>query len=363
MLGYISFYHILYFHLIVFVQYIFQTKNTSGFRNWCFFNSASSFFNVYNRLIYSFYRNRVHPTFLCSWILCQDNMTVIIAIWAASIRKCRSEEGDDGGVHGVCDVEGTSITGNMKGCHFFQCRQFQQVGFSHEVHRIGRWGDFLDGLPHIHFAFGAGNHCSNLVIGQFFRQFAPVFDGPFFIISPCARNQYHVGAVNAVAVEKGGDGFHFVVEVSQGKFDFVHRAAQVAHHVQELFDDVVTMFVNFRNGFAEKETAFSGVVVADSSLPAGEEGDQAALGNHLQVDHQIEVFLMQVMPDLFPVRRLFDSLAVHQVNVVQPRLPRKNPRKGRVDSPGNFRLRVRFPEHVQRRQGVNDVSQGAHLDD
>ena len=86
-------------------------------------------------------------------MLCQKDVAVVIPIGAASVRKCRAEEGDDGSVDGVCDVEGAGVTGNVKRRHFFQSGEFQEVGLSHKVHGIRRRGDFPDGFAHGHLAF------------------------------------------------------------------------------------------------------------------------------------------------------------------------------------------------------------------
>lgn len=51
-------------------------------------------------------------------MLCQKDVAVVIPIGAASVRKCRAEEGDDGSVDGVCDVEGAGVAGNVERRHF-----------------------------------------------------------------------------------------------------------------------------------------------------------------------------------------------------------------------------------------------------
>lgn len=57
-------------------------------------------------------------------MLCQKDVAVVIPIRAASVRKCRPEEGDDGRVDGVCDVEGAGVAGNVNRCHFFKGGEF-----------------------------------------------------------------------------------------------------------------------------------------------------------------------------------------------------------------------------------------------
>ena len=46
-------------------------------------------------------------------MLCQKDVAVVIPIGTASVRKCRPEEGYDGSVDGVCDVEGAGVAGNV----------------------------------------------------------------------------------------------------------------------------------------------------------------------------------------------------------------------------------------------------------
>lgn len=86
-------------------------------------------------------------------MLCQKDVAVVIPIGAASVRKCRPEEGDDGRVDGVCDVEGAGVTGNVERRHFFQSGEFQEVRLSHKVHGIRGGRDFPDGFAHGHLAF------------------------------------------------------------------------------------------------------------------------------------------------------------------------------------------------------------------
>lgn len=86
-------------------------------------------------------------------MLCQKDVAVVIPIGAASVRKCRAEEGDDGSVDGVCDVEWTGVTGNVKRRHFFKSGEFQEVRLSHKVHGIRGRRDFPDGFAHGHLAF------------------------------------------------------------------------------------------------------------------------------------------------------------------------------------------------------------------
>ena len=86
-------------------------------------------------------------------MLCQKDVAVVIPIGTASIRKCRPEEGNDGSVDGVCNVEGTGVTGNVERRHFFQSGEFQEVRLSHKVHGIRGRRDFSDGFAHGHLAF------------------------------------------------------------------------------------------------------------------------------------------------------------------------------------------------------------------
>lgn len=86
-------------------------------------------------------------------MLCQKDVAVVIPIGAASVRKCRTKEGYDGRVDGVCDVEGAGVAGNVKCRHFFQSGEFQEVRLSNKVHGIRGRRDFPDGFAHGHLAF------------------------------------------------------------------------------------------------------------------------------------------------------------------------------------------------------------------
>lgn len=125
----------------------------------------------------------------------------------------------------------------------------------------------------------------------------------------------------------------------------------------------MSVLVGPGNGFAEEETAFSAIVVADLFLAAGEKGDEPALGDHLQVDDEVEVMRMQVFADLSPVGELLDALPVDEVDFVDPRLAGKDPRKGGVYGPGDPRFGIGLAQGVEGGERVNDVPQGAHFYD
>lgn len=101
------------------------------------------------------------------------------------------------------------------------------------------------------------------------------------------------------------------------------------------------------NGFAEEETAFSAIVVADLFLAAGEEGDESALGDHLQVDDEVEVMRMQVFADLSPVGELIDAFPVDEVDFIDPRFAGKDPRKGRMYGPCDPGIRIGLAQGVE----------------
>lgn len=115
--------------------------------------------------------------------------------------------------------------------------------------------------------------------------------------------------------------------------------------------------------FAEKEAAFSAIVVADLFLAAGEEGDESALGDHLQVDDEVEVMRMQVFADFFPVGELLDALPVDEVDFIDPRFAGKYPRKGGVYGPGDPGIGIGLAQDVEGGERVDDVPQGAHFYD
>lgn len=125
----------------------------------------------------------------------------------------------------------------------------------------------------------------------------------------------------------------------------------------------MTMLMGSGDGFAEEEAAFSGIVVADLFLAAGEEGDEPALGDHLQVDDEVEVMRMQVFADFFPVGELLDALPVDEVDFIDPRLAGQNACEGGVYGPCDSRFGIGLAQGVERGERVNDVSQGAHFYD
>lgn len=115
--------------------------------------------------------------------------------------------------------------------------------------------------------------------------------------------------------------------------------------------------------FAEKEAAFTCIMIADLFLAAGEEGDESALGDHLQVDDEVEVMRMQVFADLSPVGELLDALPVDEVDFIDPRFAGKYPRKGGVYGPGDPGIGIGLAQDVEGGERVDDVPQGAHFYD
>ena len=164
-------------------------------------------------------------------MLCQKDVAIVIPIGAASVRKCRPEEGDDGSVDGVCDVEGAGVTGNVERRHFFQSGEFQEVRLSHKVHGIRGRRELSDGFAHGHFTLGARNNGGDLVLGEFPCKLAPVLDGPFLMVAPCPGDEKDVAPFDAVCPKKRSDGFHFFCQVRERKLDLVCGAAQIAHDV------------------------------------------------------------------------------------------------------------------------------------
>ena len=118
----------------------------------------------------------------------------------------------------------------------------------------------------------------------------------------------------------------------------------------------MTMLMGTGNRLAEKETAFTRIVVADLFLAAGEKGDEPAFGDHLQVDDEVEVMRMQVFADFFPVGELIDALPVDKVDFIDPRLAGKDPRKGGVYGPCDSRFGIGFTHGVERGERVDNVS-------
>ena len=115
--------------------------------------------------------------------------------------------------------------------------------------------------------------------------------------------------------------------------------------------------------FAEKEAAFTCIMIADLFLAAGEKGDEPALGDHLQVDDEVEVMRMQVFADFFPIGELLDALPVDEIDFIDPRLAGQNACEGGVYGPCDPRFGIGFTQGVERGERVDDVPQGAHFYD
>lgn len=125
----------------------------------------------------------------------------------------------------------------------------------------------------------------------------------------------------------------------------------------------MSVLVRAGDRLAEKETAFTCIMIADLFLAAGEEGDEPALGDHLQIDDEVEVMRMQVFADLSPVGELIDALPVDEVDFIDPRLAGKDPRKGGVCGPGDPGIGIGLAQGVEGGERVDDVPQGAHFYD
>lgn len=117
----------------------------------------------------------------------------------------------------------------------------------------------------------------------------------------------------------------------------------------------MSVLMGTANRLAEKEAAFSSIVVADLFLAAGEEGDESALGDHLQVDDEVEVMRMQVFADLSPVGEPIDAFPVDEVDFIDPRLAGKDPRKGGVYGPGDPGIGIGLAQGVEGGERVDDV--------
>ena len=122
-----------------------------------------------------------------------------------------------------------------------------------------------------------------------------------------------------------------------------------------LFDNM-TMLMGTGNRLAEKKTAFTRIVIADLFPAAGEKGDKPALGDHLQVDDEVEVMRMQVFADLSPVGELIDAFPVDEVDFIDPRLAGKDPREGGVYGPCDPRFGIGLAQGVEGGERVDDVS-------
>lgn len=108
--------------------------------------------------------------------------------------------------------------------------------------------------------------------------------------------------------------------------------------------------------FAEKEAAFTCIMIADLFLAAGEEGDESALGNHLQVDDEVEVMRMQVFADLSPVGELIDAFPVDEVDFIDPRFAGQNACEGGVYGPCDPGIGIGLAQGVEGGERMNDIS-------
>ena len=114
---------------------------------------------------------------------------------------------------------------------------------------------------------------------------------------------------------------------------------------------------------AEKEAAFTCIMVADLFLAAGEESDESALGDHLQIDDEVEVMRMQVFADLSPVGELTDAFPIDKVDLIDPWLAGKDPCEGRMHRPCDPSIGIGLAQGVEGGERVDDVPQRAHFYD
>lgn len=108
--------------------------------------------------------------------------------------------------------------------------------------------------------------------------------------------------------------------------------------------------------FAEKEATFTCIMIADLFLAAGEEGDESALGDHLQVDDEVEVMRMQVFADLSPVGELIDAFPVDEVDFIDPRFAGQNACEGGVYGPCDPGIGIGLAQGVEGGERMNDIS-------
>lgn len=108
--------------------------------------------------------------------------------------------------------------------------------------------------------------------------------------------------------------------------------------------------------FAEKEATFTCIMIADLFLAAGEEGDESALGDHLQVDDEVEVMRMQVFADLSPVGELIDAFPVDEVDFIDPRFAGQNACEGGVHGPCDPGIGIGLAQGVEGGERMNDIS-------
>ena len=81
----------------------------------------------------------------------------------------------------------------------------------------------------------------------------------------------------------------------------------------------------------------------------------------MQVEDQIELPLPQILQQLQVVSGSAASMKVQQF--VQERMPFEQIREFVIDDPGNFRVRESLTQHRQQRQRLDNVTEGARLDD
>lgn len=193
--------------------------------------SALPAHHIPHQLIHLLHREACHPALFRPRLLCQKDVAVVIPIGTASVRKCRPEEGYDGSVDGVCDVEGSGVAGNVKCRYFFQSGEFQEIRLSHKVHGIRGRRELPDGFAHGHFTLGACDDGGDLVLGEFPCKLPPVLDGPFLMVTSGAWDEKDVTVFDAVCPKNRSDSFHFFCQIRKGKLDLVCGAAQITHDV------------------------------------------------------------------------------------------------------------------------------------
>ena len=275
-------------------------------------------------------------------MVCQKDFAVFVAIGTAPVRKGGPEEGDNWRMDCIGNMEGAGVAGNVECRQPFEGCQSQKAGFPHEIQGIRRGREVFDFQAHFHFSRSTGNDLVDMVFREQGRQLSPVGNGPFLRFSPCSRHEDHVGALYPFLFQEIRYFVDFLSVIVKGKFDGIPLPSQVPHHVQKLFNDVA-LFMGTADGTAGKETALSAIVVADPVFAAREEGNDTALGNHLEIDDKVKMMGLQFPVHLPEVGNVLDPLPVYQVDFINPGPARKDACKGRMHGPGNPGVRIELP--------------------
>ena len=88
-----------------------------------------------------------------------------------------------------------------------------------------------------------------------------------------------------------------------------------------------------------------------------------ALGQSLEIEGHVEMKGVECPAQFFPVRQGFQAFLVDIDDLVNIGPARQDRRKLFMDSPDDAGIGTILPQCIERRQGMEDVAERAHLDD